>query len=62
MILVGSFKFLRSMPQPGFTGAPLEVNTWVRSDMILISPLVRVSGSQVLSTTWERTDGAASTS
>jgi serine/threonine-protein kinase RsbW len=41
MILVGSFKSLRSMPQkPGFTGAPLGVSTWVRSEMILISPLV----------------------
>ena len=41
MILVGSFKSLRSMTQkPGFTGAPLEVSTWVRSEMILISPLV----------------------
>jgi len=41
MILVGSFKSLRAMPQkPGFTGAPLEVSTWVRSEMILISPLV----------------------
>src|SRR5262252_10770721 len=41
MILVGSFKSLRSMHQkPRFTGARLEVRTWVRSEVILISPLV----------------------
>jgi serine/threonine-protein kinase RsbW len=41
MTLVGSFESLRSMPQkPGFTGDPLEVRTWVRSEISLISPLV----------------------
>jgi hypothetical protein len=41
MILVGSFKSLRSMPQkPRFTVAPLEVRTWVRSEISLISRLV----------------------
>jgi serine/threonine-protein kinase RsbW len=41
MIWVCSFKSLRSMPRKRrFTGAPLEVRTWVRSEIDLISPLV----------------------
>ena len=41
MIWVGSFKSLRSvLREPRFTGAPLEVHTWVRSEIGLISPLV----------------------
>ena len=40
-IWVGSFKSLRSMlRKPRFTRAPLEVHTWVRSEIGLISPLV----------------------
>jgi serine/threonine-protein kinase RsbW len=41
MIWVGSFKSLRSaLPKPGFTDAPLQVHTWVGSEIGLISPLV----------------------
>ena len=40
MIWVGSFKSLRSaLHKPRF-GAPLEVHTWLRSDIGLISPFV----------------------
>jgi anti-sigma regulatory factor (Ser/Thr protein kinase) len=40
MIWVGSFKSLRSaLPKPRF-GAPLEVDTWLRSEIDLISPFV----------------------
>jgi serine/threonine-protein kinase RsbW len=41
MIWVGSFKFLQPLvPTVRFTDAPLEVHTWVRSEIGLISPLV----------------------
>jgi serine/threonine-protein kinase RsbW len=41
MIWVGSFKSLQSaLRKPRFTGAPLDVHTWVRSEIALISPLV----------------------
>jgi anti-sigma regulatory factor (Ser/Thr protein kinase) len=41
MIWVGSFKSLQSaLRKPRFTGAPLEVHTWLRSEIGLISPLV----------------------
>jgi len=40
MIWVGSFKSLQSaLRQPRFTGAPLEVHTWLPSEIGLISPL-----------------------
>jgi len=41
MIWVGSFKSLHSaLRKPRFTGAPLEVHTWLRSEIGVISPLV----------------------
>ncbi len=41
MIWVGSFKSLQSvLSKPHFSGAPLHVHTWVRSEVGLISPLV----------------------
>ena len=41
MIWVGNFKPLQSaLAKLDFTGAPLEVDTWVRSEIGLISPLV----------------------
>ena len=41
MIWVGSFKSLQSMlPKLRFTDAPLEVRTWVQSEIGQISPLV----------------------
>src|ERR1700730_6216489 len=41
MIWVGSFKSLQSaLRKPRFTGAPLEVHTWLRSEIGLISPFV----------------------
>src|SRR6202048_3438304 len=41
MIWVGSFKSLQSaLRAPRFSGAPLEVHTWLRSEIVLISPLV----------------------
>ena len=41
MIWVGSFKSLRpALRKRGFIAAPLEVHTWVRSEVGLISPLV----------------------
>ena len=41
MTWVGSFKSLQSMlPELRFTDAPLEVRTWVRSEIGQISPLV----------------------
>jgi serine/threonine-protein kinase RsbW len=41
MIWVGSFKSLQSvLGKLDFTDAPLEVDTWVRSEIGLISPLV----------------------
>src|SRR5260370_16553755 len=41
MIGVGSFKSLQTvLGKPRFTGAPLDVHTWVRSEIALISPLV----------------------
>jgi serine/threonine-protein kinase RsbW len=41
MIWVGSFKPLQSaLAKLDFTDAPLEVDTWVRSEIGLISPLV----------------------
>ena len=41
MIWVGSFKPLQSaLAKLDFTNAPLDVDTWVRSDIGLISPLV----------------------
>jgi serine/threonine-protein kinase RsbW len=41
MIWVGSFKSLQSaLRKPRFTGAPLEVHTWLPSEIGLISPLV----------------------
>jgi serine/threonine-protein kinase RsbW len=41
MIWVGSFKSLQSaLRKPRFTGAPLEVHTWLRTEIGLISPLV----------------------
>jgi len=41
MIWVGSFKSLQSrLPKLPFTDAPLEVRTWVQSDIGQISPLV----------------------
>src|SRR6266849_6798692 len=40
MIWVGSFESLRAaLPKPRF-GAPLEVHTWLRSEINLISPFV----------------------
>jgi serine/threonine-protein kinase RsbW len=41
MIWIGSFKSLQSaLRKHRFTGAPLEVHTWLRSEIGLISPLV----------------------
>ena len=41
MIWVGSFKSLQTvLGKPRFTGAHLDVHTWVRSEIALISPLV----------------------
>jgi len=41
MIWVGSFKSLQTvLRKPRFTGAPLVVHTWVRSEIGLISPFV----------------------
>ena len=40
MIWVGSFKSLRSALRKPRFGAPLEVHTWLRSDIGLISPFV----------------------
>ncbi len=41
MIWVGSFKSLQSrLPELRFADAPLEVHTWVHSEIGLISPLV----------------------
>ena len=41
MIWVGSFKSLQTvLGKPRFTGAPLDVHTWVRTEIALISPLV----------------------
>ena len=41
MIWVGSFKSLQSaLRKSRFPGAPLEVHTWLRSEIGLISPLV----------------------
>jgi len=40
MIWVGSFKSLRSAPHKPRFGAPLEVHTWLRSEIDLISPFV----------------------
>jgi hypothetical protein len=41
MIWIGCFKSLQSaLRKPRFTGAPLEVHTWLRSEIDLISPLV----------------------
>ncbi len=41
MIWVGSFKSLQTvLGKHPFTGAPLDVHTWVRSEIALISPLV----------------------
>ena len=42
MIWVGSFKSLQSaLRKSRFPGAPLEVHTWLRSEIGLISPLAR---------------------
>lgn len=41
MIWAGSFKSLQlALSKPRFNGAPLEVHTWMRTDIRLISPLV----------------------
>ena len=41
MIWIGSFKSLQTVVgERRFTGAPLDVHTWVRSEIALISPLV----------------------
>lgn len=41
MIWVGSFESLQAvLAKPRFTGAPLDVHTWVRSEIALISSLV----------------------
>src|SRR5260370_39112598 len=41
MIWAGSFQSLQSvLREPRFTGAPLQVHTWVPSEIGLISPLV----------------------
>jgi serine/threonine-protein kinase RsbW len=40
MILVGSFQSLQSVLQEPRTGTPLQVHTWIRSEVGLISPLV----------------------
>jgi hypothetical protein len=41
MIWVGSFESLQTvLGKHRFTGAPLHVHTWVRSEIALISPLV----------------------
>ena len=41
MIWVGSFKSLQTvLGKPRFTSAPLDVDTWVRTEIALISPLV----------------------
>ncbi len=41
MVWVGSFKSLQSaLHRPCFRGAPLEVHTWVGTDIGLISSLV----------------------
>jgi hypothetical protein len=39
MIWVGSFKSLqKALGKPRFTDAPLQVHTWLRSEIALISP------------------------
>lgn len=41
MIRVGGFQTLQTvLGKSRFTGSPLEVHTWVRSEIVLISPLV----------------------
>src|SRR5580704_2893342 len=40
MIWVGSFKSLQSALHKPRLGAPLEVHTWLRSEIVLISPFV----------------------
>jgi hypothetical protein len=41
MIWVGSFRSLQTvLGAHRFTGTPLDVHTWVRSEIALISPLV----------------------
>jgi hypothetical protein len=41
MIWVGSFQSLPTvLGKPPFTGAPLDVHTWVRSEIAVVSPLV----------------------
>ena len=40
MIWVGSFKSLQSAPHKPRFGAPLEVHTWLRSEIDVISPFV----------------------
>jgi serine/threonine-protein kinase RsbW len=40
MVWVGSFKSLQSALHPPRFGVPLEVHTWLRSEIVLISPFV----------------------
>src|SRR6202140_3008666 len=40
MICLGSFKSLKSALHKPRLGAPLEVHTWLRSEIVLISPFV----------------------
>jgi hypothetical protein len=40
MVWVGSFKSLQSALDKPPSGAPLEVHTWLRSEIDLISPFV----------------------
>src|ERR1700686_1700654 len=40
MICVGNFKSLQSALHKPRLGAPLEVHTWLRSEIVLISPFV----------------------
>jgi serine/threonine-protein kinase RsbW len=53
MIWVGSFKPLQSaLAKIDFTDAPLEVDTWVRSEIGLISPLVDWLMSLIAGSRW----------
>src|SRR5467141_4583713 len=53
MIWVGSFKSLQpALREPRLPGAPLEVDTWVRSEIGLISPLVDWLMSLIAGSRW----------
>ncbi len=50
MTWVGGFKSLQqSVRKPRFTESPLEVHTWVRTEIGLISPLVATRDLSVAS-------------